>query len=489
VLDFTNLATAYSYYCSVLQSSLDGFIALQNPSDQLASINYYFSNSRHNLGFAEDRILQVKSNFLKANFGYFKNNKVGDFSKINFLENLNYQDILGFNDKRKYLVLFVDNLELRPTGGVVKAYSEVSVEKGKYSLPEFFDVATQDNTLSKGDIFIPAPDPIKELLKKDRLLIKDSLWEKDFSESSTKILDLFFEATGNKYNGVIALDLDTLSLISKIYGEIELTNGNKVNSSNIIDWYKNLEASSANLPNDLVIELLNKYSLQVLNKKISFAEFNLFANLLSKKHLQFYFRNGFNLDVYSTPFCLNNSKCDALGVLDANLGETKTNQEIKRLVVLSVEEQEEIEGIKNTLEITWEHLGKSNSWPSGPYKNFVSIMVPNGSNLLEAYLGKGTSEDKMDIRNGIITKNSGLFTVYGTYLEIRAKEKATIKISYLLPRALLKEFKEKSTYSIFLISQAGISKEDLNIKVNFNGKKANFVENIQEDKVVNLPLK
>ena len=68
--------------------------------------------------------------------------------------------MLGKDKPRKYLVLFQNDAELRPTGGFLTGFAVIQVDKGKISVIQSDDIYKLDEKFPKR---IPAPDPIKNI--------------------------------------------------------------------------------------------------------------------------------------------------------------------------------------------------------------------------------------------------------------------------------------------------------------------------------------
>src|SRR3989338_5408579 len=91
--------------------------------------------------------------------------------------------MLGFLKTRTYLVLFLNNTELRPGGGFIGAYSVVKVSRGIPSILTVAGTEVIDNR-AKDKYFLPPP-PLKKYLLIDRWQLRDSNWSPDFAESAS----------------------------------------------------------------------------------------------------------------------------------------------------------------------------------------------------------------------------------------------------------------------------------------------------------------
>jgi hypothetical protein len=131
---------------------------------------------------------------------------------IEFLEG-----IVGIDRPRKYLVLFQNNSELRPTGGFPGTYGVVSFSNG--GLSDFFvnDVYNLDGQIKENII------PPKQLQHITPTLgMRDSAWFIDFPASARKVMEFFAKESGYEVNGVITLNPDIISGILKVIGPIKM---------------------------------------------------------------------------------------------------------------------------------------------------------------------------------------------------------------------------------------------------------------------------
>ena len=146
------------------------------------------------------------------------------------------QKVLGFSGPQTYLVLFLNNTEIRPGGGFIGAYGVVRVDKG---MPEILKVEGTEllDNLGPQDFPSVPPEPLQKYLSITRWGFRDSNWSPDFASSSLKGMDLF-----RKEKGVAADDIGTvvgitptlLEEILKISGPISV-NGQEFNAENFTE--------------------------------------------------------------------------------------------------------------------------------------------------------------------------------------------------------------------------------------------------------------
>lgn len=146
------------------------------------------------------------------------------------------QKVLGFSKPQTYLILFLNNTEIRPGGGFIGAYGVVKVDKG---MPEILKVEGTEilDNLSPQDFPSVPPEPLQKYLPVKRWGFRDSNWSPDFASSSVKGLDLFKKEKGTAaedISGVIGITPTLLEEILKISGPITV-NGHTFTAENFTE--------------------------------------------------------------------------------------------------------------------------------------------------------------------------------------------------------------------------------------------------------------
>jgi hypothetical protein len=128
------------------------------------------------------------------------------------------ESMIGIDEPKKYLLLFNNNSELRPTGGFPGTYGVVSFSGG--GLSDFFvnDVYNLDGQLKRNVI---PPKQLQHITPTWGM--RDASWFIDFPDSARKAEAFFAEESGYKVNGVITLNPDIVSKILAVVGPIEMS--------------------------------------------------------------------------------------------------------------------------------------------------------------------------------------------------------------------------------------------------------------------------
>src|SRR3989344_820431 len=123
--------------------------------------------------------------------------------------------LLGDPKEKKYLILFQNDKELRPTGGFITAYAVFRIDKGIFHVDRSDDIYTLDNGIFSKP---KAPAPIlKYLPNVTTLHLRDSNLSPDFITSMDTFNSLYKKASGYvPVDGIIALDTSVLVSTIKI---------------------------------------------------------------------------------------------------------------------------------------------------------------------------------------------------------------------------------------------------------------------------------
>lgn len=129
-------------------------------------------------------------------------------------------ELLGEKESKKYLILFQNDKELRPTGGFITFYALFRVEEGVLTVDGASDIYDLDNSIASHP---PAPEIIDKYLPQvNRLYIRDANLSPDFSVSMEEFLKLYEEGNAAKdIDGIIALDTHFFVNALNVIGEVQ----------------------------------------------------------------------------------------------------------------------------------------------------------------------------------------------------------------------------------------------------------------------------
>lgn len=393
-------------------------------------------------------------------------------------------DILGTAAQKRYLFLFQDNSEIRPTGGFIGSFALVTFEDGAITELAVPAGGTYDlNGYLKEQIIAPAPLH----LVNPHWYAQDANWYPDFPHSAQKFIWFYEKSGGPSVDGVIALTPDVLESLLAVIGPIDLPEfGVTVNAENIRKTLLTEVAAARETatPKQIISSLVP----QVINSALSVdltESPKLMASLrdlLVQKHLLFYFNDSdLQQKVASRNWTgqIYTTDQDYFMKIDTNIAGGKTDHLIDEVVKHTAEIQGNGE-IIDTVEVTRSHRGN----PADPIESvknmdFVRFYVSERSELILAegftmidprmflYPNSGYKEDDelekiqgrvtIDEASGTRINNEFGYTVFGNWIGVEAGQTATVKIVYRLPFKLDREgfFEKTGSYALLTQKQAG----------------------------------
>lgn len=348
--------------------------------------------------------LSGKMDFLKGN--------LLDFSQINKIatdEYLNYSaklyetkdvlagllEILQSKNDVHWLVFFQNPAEIRPAGGFLGSYADLTINSGRLANIDVRDIYDPDGQLKSK---VVPPMPLQAITTSWGA--RDANWFFDFPVSAQKVAS-FLEASGIyqekniKFSGVIALNIRILESILGIVGPMKLDGYPEINKDNfMIEIQREVEAGpdkAKGQPKRILQvlapallqkindfeesqkkELTDKISFHLANKDIMlFAEDQRLQNLFSQNNL--------SGEVYALPANFYGSY---LAVVNANIAGGKSDFFIKQETNLRITLDSDGK-TTNQLEIKRSHSGNTQkaSWWRATNKDFLKVFVSPDSRL------------------------------------------------------------------------------------------------------------
>lgn len=377
--------------------------------------------------------------------------------------------LLGMDKPTKYLILFQNNMELRPTGGFIGSFATILFDKGRLTEIVVNDVYSADGQL-KGHV--DPPDPIRMYLGEGGWYMRDANWDPSFPESANKIEWFLEKETNNKVDGVIAIDLNFVQKLLKITGPIFLTDFDKTISAENLYANTQNEVESNFFPGSIkkasFLTSLAKQlmvEIQSINSDKYFALIKEIYLSLEERHLQFYLHD-FNAQesIYNLGYAgkLNlNIDCgircfeDDYSVVDANVGVNKSNIYIKRSQVLKFKASKK--SIQNELLVTYQNTASQSVGNSGVYKSYTRVLVPKEASIVgvRLYDDKGNYEDiKYDKINANDRQEIGFL------INILPGDTKRVQIVWNIDSEILANGGE---IKLKIIKQAGTGNDNLNV--------------------------
>ncbi|MBU2068445.1 DUF4012 domain-containing protein, partial [Patescibacteria group bacterium] len=142
-------------------------------------------------------------------------------------------ELIGFNGEKNYLLLFQNNLELRPSGGYIGTFGILKMENAQIKSFEVHDTNMFDHF---GTVQTNPPQPIKDYLKVTNWQMRDGNWSPDFPTAAQQV-EYFYHLQGGQeeFDGIIGVNAIVLEDLLKLIGSVYLSEFDKqFNSEDVL---------------------------------------------------------------------------------------------------------------------------------------------------------------------------------------------------------------------------------------------------------------
>ncbi len=337
--------------------------------------------------------------------------------------------LLGVGGEAKYMILFQNDKEIRPTGGFITAYAVFRVNNGKISLEAANDIYKLDDTITKR---VAPPDIIKERLLVYGWNIRDANFSPDFEESMKNFEDIYANSREKKtLDGIIAVDTHLLVRMMDVLDGVEIY-GTKFTTKNVdacdcpMVVYELLKA--AGTPRGYWVDNRKDMIgvlLQALLRKAFDAPSEVNAPLFQaaweeakEKHILVYLHDpDAQRGVEALGFAgkIQTFDGDYLHINDANLGGAKSNLFITQSVTQTVTAS--ANGTKTTLTIEYKYPRAGDNCSlerkeglclAGIYRDYLRVYLPKGTKVTEVRGFENKSKAFEDLGHTVV---DGFFTI------------------------------------------------------------------------------
>lgn len=370
--------------------------------------------------FLQDFVLEYKDMINDVN------NTVLPLEKISqFLPNL-----LGVDERQRYLILLQNDGEIRSTGGWITSYGVVAIEGGQ--IRELFvdDIYNAEGTLNIKGYTYRQPASMIKALGDTPYTFSLVNWDPNLDSVMTNSEQFIYDlGKGNDIDGVITIDTIFLQKLLDKWGGIEVPGESEViTSSNlyskIFEMHTEFVPGStrkstflANLANETITKLLSSNFTEY--KDIS----DVITESLEQKHLQATFKNSLAKSYFDSNNWDGNldSKYRSIPInIDWNWGGNKANMYIKKNHTLEINIKDE-KNIDYKYQIAVQNESSTDTYPEGEYINYVRIFIPSNATVLGI---SGIKDNKYDIYN-----DAG-YKVIGGWFNVPIKENKILEVSY-----------------------------------------------------------
>ncbi len=403
--------------------------------------------------------------------------------------------MLGEPTEKKYLVIFQNDKELRPTGGFITAYAVFRLEHGVIHVDSSNDIYNLDATIANKPV---APAPILTYLPKvPQWNLRDTNLSPDFVQSMNNFNTMYKQAGGYvPVEGIIAVDTHALVSAMSVLGDVEVDGSTFTTQTDprckcaqviyALEEYSDtpvnyIKQNRKGIVGDLLYAIMQK-AFQSSPKKYWGPLFQTMITEVSQKHVLFDMNNA---DAQSGLESLNASgrimafDGDYLHVNDTNFGGAKSNLFLKESVTQNYDIKSD-GTLTKTVTISYKNpfppsdcnLERGGLCLNAIQRDWLRVYVPKGSRLLSSQGSEVSVKTSDDLGK----------TVFEGFLTVRPLGAATYTLTYELPFKLA----NNSVLPLMVQKQGGTDSQDYVVQV--GGHQMNeFI--LQTDKTLNLKLR
>ncbi len=406
----------------------------------------------------------------------------------------NLPSILGQPNSKRYLIIFQNDKELRPTGGFITAYAQFRFDQGKMVLEKSDDIYSLDAAMTKK---FPAPREILTFHKDVfNWYLRDSNLSPDFKKSMQQFESMYKYVPGTeKIDGIIALDTNVLVETLKILGPETIAGrvysaetDKRCDCPGVIYELEDYSSRPVNYVRTdrkgeigtLMQNLLHK-ALGVSPGKYWGSLFQMMIAEIQDKHILAYFHDpatqqgvesfdmGGRIQTASETASLFKYKegqgWDYLHVNNSNMAGAKSNLFVSQKYTKDVT----VNGdgtITTKLTVDYKNpypgsdcnLERGGLCLNAPLRNWVRVYVPMGSKLVDS---KGTQNPLNNTASTMTTYTDLGKTVFEGFLIVNPLGSAKLELTYTSP--------VKSTdgkYHVLIQKQPGTQGDQFILKLN-----------------------
>lgn len=366
-----------------------------------------------------------------------------------------FSDLTKDNQEKTFLILFQNNMEIRPGGGFIGSFGILKTKGEKITEIGVHDTNVFDSRISSG---VKAPYPMESIINIKNWELRDSNWSADFPTNAKKA-EFFYSLEGGteKFDGVLAISTELLPSFLEVTGPVVVDGyPGEYNSENAIT---KLEYQVEKGYREQGIEKgKRKYIMKDLSKailkKIESSSWTVKKELLNKindhfneKDVMIYFKDDKLQDkIRSLGWSgeVKNFDRDYLMMVDANLGALKTDLYIKRSIEYQINLTKE-KPLAN-LKITYKNTARARDWMTSDYLTYLRIYVPQEAWFL------------VNDKEVVYGKENGKKYI-GKIIGVPINTEKTIEFQYELPQEIAEN------YNLMIQKQSGVGAVPVKVEI------------------------
>ncbi len=289
------------------------------------------------------------------------------------------------------LVLLQNPSEMRPGGGFLGSYADVTLANGNITNISVHDITDVDKAFTQK--IIP-PAPLQ--LENNNFRPADANWFFDFPTSASKTIEFFEDATSTQYDSAIAVSPQVVSDLLSVTGPITISS-TTFTSTNLLTQIQNIvqqgQATTATYPKAVIGDLAHAIFTQLAASSTDEAQSQellaMALDWVNKRNVMAYFTDpafegfvqsyGAGGDVYQLP---QNFNGDYLALADADINSDKSELYVSQTVDWTAQINAD-NTITDSVVIEKTHTGNQSPywWYQTTNQDYLQLFVPDGAAL------------------------------------------------------------------------------------------------------------
>ncbi|TSC51945.1 MAG: Uncharacterized protein LiPW41_712 [Parcubacteria group bacterium LiPW_41] len=423
--------------------------------------------------------------------------------------------LLNSENEKHILLLFQNPSEIRPAGGFLGSYADVSFAKGQMIGMDVRDIYDPDGQL---DIKVVPPKELQTVTEKWGA--RDANWFPDFKLSAENVIwfleqSKIYSEKDVKFDMAIAINIEVVESLIELTGPIALPEYNlTISKENFLkEVQREVEAGNDKKTNGQPKTILKKLApilierLKTLNdsqKEMLIANLDAHAE---QKDIMVYakdpsiqsFVHTYNLDgsLYDIP---SNFFGSYLSVINTNVAGGKTDAFVSQAIEATIH-IDTSGSLLSDVSITRKHSGgdQRDPWWNVDNKNYIQIYTNPGSSLVSLtgnsvkkikssfdysasdFIKRDELKKIEDTKVFLTEWNAWVFsafqkTGFGSWFFVSPKESRTISFRYHTDNGIGSGPKEGAIYEFYYDKQSGVSNSlavSVNAPIGFMWKETN----------------
>lgn len=400
------------------------------------------------------------------------------------------REFAGLRGDRQFLLLFMNDTELRPTGGFLGSYGLLVIRDGDMKSLTTDDAYAVDALVAQNPAYaVVSPSPIAKYLEQPIWYFRDGTWSPDFptgAQEAASLLRQEFAVAGQsvpQVDGVIGITTGFMEHLLDFVGPVTV-NGITYDSQNAADFLEyqveiafEQQGIARSDRKDVLGELTNAVLDKLLEVSPSrFADvFALLSSGFADKDLALFSTDedtqAILKDYGWSGTVAQGGANDFLMVIDANMASLKSDPVVKRSIAYTITPT--TTGYQATAAITYDHQGAFD-WKTSRYRTYTRIYVPAGAQLVSVAgsLANDAIRNPQGLPGEVTTTSEFGLMSFGTFTSIEPGQSRTLTFVYTLPKSI-GDAVVRGSYRMRVIKQLGALGPEIDFHLDFNKKLRN----------------